>query len=188
MKSATGAFTIPLVGCAGILCMAVALCAQPPASSNDRPAGDSQGAVPLAVARDRAKLMHEIYTSTLEVMHHRYFHGDKAMVPARALEDVFSDMRRQSKVDARWISANTKPMSIDHEPKTDFEKRAALEISRGTLELDAVEEGYYRHAGAIPLHGGCVNCHGGFFREASKTPKYAGLVISIPLTGDTASP
>ncbi|RPI82398.1 MAG: DUF3365 domain-containing protein [Planctomycetaceae bacterium] len=188
MRSPTGALTIPLVGCAGILWMAVALCAQPPATSGDPPAGEKQGAVPLAVARDRAKLMHEIYTSTLEMMHQRYFHGEKAMVPARALEDVFSEMRRQSKVDARWISVNTRPMSIDHEPKTEFEKRAALEISRGTLEFDAVEDGTYRRAGAIALHGGCVNCHGGFFREASKTARYAGLVISIPLTDDTPSP
>ena len=46
--------------------------------------------VPVAVARDRAKLMHEIYSATLEVMHDRYFHADRAVVPARAMEDVFS--------------------------------------------------------------------------------------------------
>lgn len=141
----------------------------------------------VTAARERAKVMHDLYAATLEVMHERYFHGDRAMVPARALEDVFADIKRQSRTEARWISVNLKPMSVSHEPKTAFEKRAAEEIAAGKDAYEVVEKDIYRRAGAIPLGGECVSCHEGFFKEFTKTPKFAGLVISVPLDS-TASP
>lgn len=180
---------------AGVLCAAVALYAEPPAgepgAKPNKPAAKGpqvadEDRVSLEVARDRAKLMFDIYSTTLDVIHHRYFHREKSVIPARAMEDVFSEIRRQSKAEARWISVNTKAMSIDHEPETDFEKQAAAEIAGGKLEFETVEDGYYRRAGAIPLGGGCISCHGGFFREPSKTPKYAALVISVPVKADAA--
>jgi hypothetical protein len=143
----------------------------------------SQGPAPVSVevARDRAKLMHEVYAATLEVMHHRYFHDPRAIVPARALEDVFAEMDRLSNINARWISVNTKAMSLHHEPKSDFEKKAAAEIAAGKTQLERIEDGVYRRAVAIPLTGGCVSCHAGMFAEAPKSPRFAGLVISIPV-------
>lgn len=187
-----------LFGTAGILFITVALCAESSEgrskhSKDSRPSVSGskvseEDRVPVAVARDRAKTMHAIYAATLDMMHHRYFHGDRAVVPARAMEDVFSEIELQSKAEARWISVNTKPMGIDHEPQSDFEKRAAAEIATGKTEIEVVEGGYYRHAGAIPLTGGCISCHGGFFKEPSKTPKFAGLVISVPVNSDSGKP
>jgi hypothetical protein len=139
------------------------------------------GAAPLTSARERARTMHSLYAATLEVMHDRYFHGERAMVPARALEDVFAEIARQSQVEARWISVNTKPMSLKHEPQSPFEKRAAKALAAGQEEFELVEDGYYQRAGAIPLHGGCVSCHSGFFSKASESPRFAGLIIRIPL-------
>ena len=195
-----GTFLSPriLFGAVGLLCLGSAFGDEPkgqPATeqpATGQAATDNSPAVdrkeppipryPLAAARERAKLMHDIYTATLEVIHDRYFHGPRAMVPARAMEDVFSEMKRQSHTEARWISVNLKAMSIDHEPKTAFEKRAAKEIAGGKSEYELVEDGTYRRAGAIPLHGGCISCHEGFFPSNSTTPKFAGLIISIPLT------
>lgn len=137
--------------------------------------------LPLEIARDRAEVMHDLYEATLEVMHHRYFHGDRATVPARAMQDIFSIIERQSEVEARWISVNMKAMSIDHEPETKFEKAAARAIAKGRKHIDVVEEGFYRRAGAIPLSAGCVGCHGGLSSGSSTTPKFAGLVISVPI-------
>lgn len=137
--------------------------------------------VSVEVARDRAKVMHDVYSATLEVMHDRYFHDERAIVPARALEDVFAELDKQSHVKARWISVNTKPMSIQHEPKSDFEKKAAEAIAAGKSELELVENGYYQRAGAIPLSAGCVSCHTGFFSGAPKSPRFAALVIRIPI-------
>lgn len=144
-------------------------------------AGDDER-VSVAVARDRAKLLHQVYASTLRVMHQRYFHGDNAPVPARAMEDVFSEIAWRSKVEAKWISANLQPMGVNHEPRTDFEKQAAKEISAGKDDFETVEKGYYRRAGSIPLSSGCIKCHAGFLGTAPKTPRYAGLVISVPIT------
>ncbi len=150
--------------------------------SEGRPvASGNKHRVPIEVARDRAQLLHNVYASTLDTLHHHYFHGDRAVVPARAMKDVFAEMREQSGIEARWISVNLKAMSFNHEPSTDFEKKAARELAKGDGQIDEIEGGYYRHAAAIPLTAGCVSCHGGFFRTQEKTPRFAGLIISIPV-------
>lgn len=135
-------------------------------------------------ARDRAENMHEVYEATLEMLHHRYFHRDRSLLPARAMEDIFADMKRRTNVDARWISVNTKAMNIDHEPKSDFEKQAVREIAAGKPAYEAVDADVYRRATAIPLKAGCVGCHAGAFAASSKTTRFAGLVISVPLSED----
>jgi hypothetical protein len=140
----------------------------------------------LKEARERALLMHEIYVATLEAMHSRYFHGDRAVVPARAMEDVFRDIEHRTGTQARWISASFTPMSITHEPKTDFEKEAARRLAKGEDGVEMVEAGFYRRAGAIELRGGCVSCHSGLFASTSTARKFAGLVISIPVEATTA--
>ena len=184
-----------IVFCAvGVMCMAVSLSAEPTSDETQRTTGnqssvsnvkvDEKSRVSLDVARDRAKLMHEIYNATLEVMHRRYFHGDRAVIPARAMEDVFSEMKRQTETEAHWISVSFKAMSIDHDPKNDFEIRAAKEIGQGNSEFEVIEDGYFRRAGAIRLTSGCIGCHGGLFKEQEKTPRYAALVISVPLKSE----
>lgn len=180
-----------ILGTAIALLLAVGFSAQPFAGeaektprgkpSSSDPAADGPERVSLDVARDRAKLMHEIYSATLDVMHHRYFRGDKAVVPARAMEDVFKEIKRTSSAEAQWIAVNTKAMSIDHEPKSDFEKKAAKAIAAGKSELEVVEGGYYRRAGSISLTGGCINCHVGLFNEGTSGRRFAGLIISVPV-------
>src|SRR5690349_1357010 len=99
-----------LISSAALLCFAW----QTISVSSAEPEGASADTsrVTVEIARDRARLLHDVYSSTLHVMHERYFHDERAIVPARALEDVFADLARQSKVKARWISVNTKPMSV----------------------------------------------------------------------------
>lgn len=150
-------------------------------SARAEPAPDTPKPVSVAVARDRAQLLHGVYSATLDVMHDRYFHGERATVPARALEDVFAEMSRAAKIDARWISVNTRPMSIGHEPKGDFEKQAAKEIAAGKEFYEQIDAGVYRRAAVIPLHDSCVHCHVGLFAEATKTRRFAGLIISMPI-------
>jgi hypothetical protein len=137
--------------------------------------------VTVAEARERAKLMHNIYAATLDVMHHHYFRRDRSVLPARALEDVFAEMDKQSNIKAGWISVNTKAMSVHHEPKNDLEKNAAKAIAAGKGEFELVENGFYHRAGAIPLGSGCVNCHTEFFSKPPQTQRFAGLVISVPI-------
>lgn len=150
------------------------------------PGGAAEGGTPadeMAVTRARteAKLLHAVYASTLDSMHHHYFRTERAIVPARALEDVFADMTRQMRIRAKWIAVNTAAMSIDHEPRSDFEKQAARALAAGRAEFERIDDGYYHRAGAIPLTSGCVSCHVGFLSRASSAPRFAGLVISVPL-------
>ena len=171
--------------------------AQLAAADDSKPAADSSPATPAGddsatqqvetprvsaqTARDRAQLLHDMYSATLDTMHHRYFHDDRAVVPARAMQDVFEELQRQHHIQARWISASFSPMSIDHEPKTAFEKQAARKLAKGEIVVETLEDGFYRRAGSIALTSGCVSCHNGLFASTSPTPKFAGLVISIPV-------
>jgi hypothetical protein len=162
------------------------LSADPPVSAVQHlENGDNVRRVSLDVARDRARLMHDLYASTLDAMHRRYFHGDRAVVPARALEDVFRDVERQNQAQSRWISVSFSAMSINHEPTAGFEQQAARQLADGTEFVEVIENGYYRRAGGIPLTGGCISCHAGFFAKTSPAPKFAGLVISIPVQPGT---
>ncbi len=160
--------------------------AQSLAAQNQGTAGNAQQdggplADRVADARQRAVLMDEIYQSTLNVMHERYFHGDRAVVPARAMEDIFKEIQQHSRVEARWISVSFDAMSLNHKPKGDFENKAAEAIANGKPYLETVDGDFYRRATPVPLGAGCVTCHQGFFRNSSSKPKFAGLVISIPL-------
>ncbi len=120
-------------------------------------------------------------------MHDRYFHADRSVVPARAMEDVLENLERQTGATANWISVNLTAMSINHAPETEFEKQAARKLGLGKLEYESVDNGVYRRATPIPLHGGCVSCHAGFNPKPSKTPKLAGLVISMPVIAEGSS-
>ncbi|MEZ6078146.1 MAG: hypothetical protein R3C56_21470 [Pirellulaceae bacterium] len=71
-------------------------------------------------------------------------------------------------------------MSNDHEPESDFEKRAAKEIAEGKAQLETWDSDTYRRAVAIPLEGGCLGCHAGRGRKLLKK-QFTGLVVSIPL-------
>lgn len=132
------------------------------------------------VARERAKVMQEVYAATLEMLHQRYFHRDRSLLPARAMHDIFAEMEQRSQVQARWISASLPAMSNDHEPESDFEKRAAKEIAEGKAQLETWDNDTYRRAVAIPLEGGCLGCHAGRGRKLLKK-QFTGLVVSIPL-------
>ena len=142
--------------------------------------------ISIESAREKAKLMQNIYLATLEIIHDHYFHGERAVVPARALEDVFEIVKGDTNSEANWISVNMKAMSIGHRPKTEFEKTAAKEIAKGKGAYEAVADGYYRRAAAVPLNSNCVGCHGGLFKTQSKKPKFAGLIISIPVNQKSA--
>ena len=47
---------------------------------------------------------------------------------------------------------------------------------------EKVDNGSYRRAGSIALGGSCISCHtSASFGPPSSKPKYAGLVISVPV-------
>lgn len=143
--------------------------------------------VAISVARDRAKLLHHVYLATQDVMHRRYFHGGKAAVPARAMEDVFSDVNQAVGADANWISVSLEPMSINHAPKTSFEKHAARQLKSGKDVVELVQDGVYRRATPVSLSGGCIQCHAGLVSRPPSRP-VAGLVISIAIVNETSNP
>lgn len=141
-------------------------------------------AVSVDTARDRARTLHKVYSSTLDVLHDHYFHANRAVLPARAMEDIFSLAEAESDVKVRWIAVNAKAMSVDHEPSDDFEKEAARRIATGDKAIEQIGTQTYRFAGSIPLQESCVQCHMGTFTAQSVKPRFAGLVISIPIKAE----
>jgi hypothetical protein len=132
-------------------------------------------------ARERAKVLHEVLHSTLKVIHRRYFHEDRAVIPARAMEDIFDDMKHEGHFEARWIAVNLRAMGIDHEPADEFEKQAAEALKEGKSEYEVVDHQTYRRVAPIPLQNGCIGCHEGGLRSSGSKGKLAALVITIPL-------
>lgn len=166
-----------------VLCVSFVANAQPPEGARSAPRTKVAEPRPITVneARERARLMHNIYSVSLDVLHHHYFRHDKPTLPARAMEDIFAEIDERMNIKSRWIAVNTPPMSVGHEASTPFEKKAVAEISGGKTEHESVEKGYYQFAGAIHLKAGCVGCHTKLFSTPAKTPRFAGLVIRIPV-------
>lgn len=152
--------------------------------------GKTVSAAPSAVegARRQAQLLHRVYTATLDAMHEHYFHANRAVLPARAMEDVFQQLATEEKIEARWIAVNTQPMSVSHTPRTEFEKQAAEILGSGKPFHEKVEPTAYLRAAPIPLSGGCINCHMGFMRDTGTKPRVAGLVIRVPLEESRTQP
>jgi len=194
MRSTVWTVPCSTIALASVLCVAVASFAEPPRESTNALSteeksdstekSDDKKQVSVEIARERAKLTHNIYAATLDVIHHRYFREDRSAVPARAMEDVFSVIARRENIKAKWIAVNTRAMSIDHQPHGDFEKQAAKAIAAGKREYELVEHGIYRRAEGISLmNRGCLGCHLRF-GSSGKTERFAGLVITIPVTKD----
>lgn len=141
--------------------------------------------IPLQQAREQAALLDKVYASTLDVVHHHFFRNDRAILPARAVEDIFADLERETDIQSRWIAVNTKAMSVNHEPESDFEELAARELSAGKPAVEIVEDGYFRRVTPVPLGARCVGCHTGVFSPQATAPRLAGLVISIPITEES---
>lgn len=146
--------------------------------------GDDQPRVTAAMARDRAQLLHRMSLAALDAIHHYYFSSNRAVLPARAMEDVFADLAEDANIEMRWIAVNTPAMSVNHEPNGEFEKQAAAAIAAGKPAYEVVEPGRYRRVGAVPLADGCVSCHTGFSTNTSSKPRFAGLVISMPIVAE----
>jgi predicted small secreted protein len=152
-----------------------------PSAVAAEPATKRQANAALASARERAETAHVIYAATLEMLHRHYFRRGQAVLPAKGLEEVFAEVADQTKVAGSWIAVNTKPMSVHHTPKTDFEKRAAAAIAAGQERFEELDADTLRIARPIPLGEGCVSCHDGMFRSRSKSPLVAGLIVAVPL-------
>ena len=189
--------TILMLTAAGLFAGADCFSVATPAVGESEPAGVDSGqivAVPpeaetpltVAAAREQSRTMHRIYLSTLDTMHDHYFHANRAVLPARAMEDIFGTVDRQSGVKTRWIAVNANAMSVDHEPIDEFERQAARKIASGEAAVEQTEPDMYRFAGAIPLQDSCIQCHMGTMTVPSRKRRFAGLVISIPLAGKDA--
>ncbi len=145
---------------------------------------EAPAVISVVEARERAKMLHEIYETTLRTIHSRYFKDNGSVpIPSRVMEDIFSRVSRKSTVTARWIAVNTQAMSLEHEPEDEFEKEAARTLSSGGQEFERIENGTYRRATPIILFDSCLKCHAPPPIRVTNA-RYAGLVISMPVKAE----
>ena len=158
-----------------------ALLVLPVAEGQKKRAKRDSHALSLQQARSRARLLHDVLSDTLDVIHRDYFGdgGGRKVVPSKALESVFYRQRRKWKVKAKWLAVNADAMHVDHKPKDAFEKRAVRALSRGKREYEEFSAGRYRRAAEIPLFESCLKCHL-VLRSNNKRRRVAALVISLP--------
>ncbi len=137
-------------------------------------------ATTVAEARIRAKILHEAFSGALQVMHRDYFREDERLkLPSKSLEDVFAELAKTHQVQLRWLAVNADAMSVDHQPKDEFDHKAVKILSSGKDEFELSEEKIFRFAGAIPLSASCVKCH--VRNRTSNAERKAALVITMPL-------
>ena len=143
------------------------------ADSENRPAT-------VAEARGRARILHESFHGVLQVMHRDFFDEEAGLaIPSKSLEDVFKELARSYDVKMRWLAVNTDAMSVDHNPRTEFEASAVKALASGKQEFESNENGLYQHAGAIRLSSRCLKCH--LPNRTSTKDHTAALVITMPL-------
>ncbi len=178
----------------GVVVLSIAVVTRPRLLFAESPVNSpSQTATAEAIptvdeARDRARILHETIHGVLQVVHRDFFDEDAVhTLPSQSLEDVFLELERSFGVSIRWISVNAKPMNVDHEPRDNFEKRAAKALSTGKPEYESYEvgnekePGLYRHAGKIRLASQCLKCH--VPNRTSTEDRLAGLTISMKVSG-----
>jgi len=134
----------------------------------------------LNEARQRAKVLHELCHATLQIVHRRYYREDEGLpIPARTMESVFKAMHEQFPVTFHWISVNAKPMNVDHEPKSSFEKAAAKALAAGEDHFERIADKRFHYAAPVILANECLKCHSPL--RTSNRELAAGLVITMPI-------
>lgn len=179
------------LGTLSVLLLTSVLWGEPQDEQPASKADDSETSEPeverltVAEARRQAALLHEVYVRTLHTVHRTYFDEDsRDTIPARAMENVFRDIDRETGGKTRWIAVNTPAMNIDHKPEQGFEKDAARKLARGEREFERIEDGVYQRAGAVSLFAGCTKCHLSGIRPQKNVRSVAGLIISMPVKAD----
>jgi hypothetical protein len=134
----------------------------------------------VAAAREQAKLLHTMVHQTLQVVHHELFREDEGLrLPAAVLKDVFGELEKEHSVTLKWLAVQGRAMNTDHEPKNEFEQKAAKQLAAGEEFVEQTDGGLYRRAGAITLINVCLKCH--VPDRKSLENRVSGLMITIPV-------
>ena len=102
----------------------------------------------VAEARRQAKILHTALHSTLQIVHHRYYHEDQSMpLPAATLKDVFAELEEEEGIKLRWLAVDGKAMNVTHEPQNTFEIQAVKALKSGKDEFELIDDGdgFYRY-------------------------------------------
>jgi hypothetical protein len=162
--------------------LAAHLRADSPDESGEKKSKKSAPELSVDEARRQAKLLHSTYEATLHTVHREYFReAGRTPIPSRVLEDIFYWVDEETHGETRWIAVNTEAMSIDHNPESEFEKKAAKVLATGEEEYEQIDHGMYRRAGAITLFASCLKCHESSLTQLRTKRRVAGLVINIPV-------
>lgn len=148
----------------------------------DEPTKDAASLPSREEAEQRAKILHGAMHDALQITHALYFRdGERLMLPAAAMKDVFKGMEERDGIKLRWLVVEGRAMNIDHEAQDEFEDEAVKALAAGQERYQLAADGVYRFAGPITLGADCLKCH--LPNRSSNKDRTAGLLISIPIRG-----
>lgn len=133
-------------------------------------------------ARRQAEILHTAISSTLQLVHDRYYQSDQGQpIPAAVLNEVFSEIEDSHAVKLRWLAVEGQAMNVDHKPKTPFEHAAFEALKSGKKSFEQTDDNTYRRASAIKLSNNCLKCH--VPDRKNTKDRMAGLIMVIPING-----
>ena len=131
------------------------------------PAGDKKGVDKAALERTRetVKMLDDLYKTAVVSITNSYVEGQASVPAAMVAKDVFEVMNKKGYHSARLIDATGKPKNKANVAKTDFEKKAVIEMKAGKAyyeEVGQVEgKDVLRVATVVPVVlKQCAVCHG----------------------------
>ena len=131
------------------------------------PAGDKKEPDKAALERTRetVKMLDDLYKNAVVSITNNYIEGQASTPAASVAKDVFAAMHKKGWHHARLIDATGKPKNKENVAKTDFEKKAVVEMKSGKSYYEEVAQvngkDVLRVATIVPVvMKQCAVCHG----------------------------
>lgn len=131
------------------------------------PAGDKKAPDKAALerTRDTVKMLDHLYKTAVVSITNSYVEGQASVPAAMVAKDVFEAMHKKGYHHARLIDATGKPKNKANVAKTDFEKKAVVEMKAGKAYYEEVGQAdgkdVLRVATVVPVVlKQCAVCHG----------------------------
>lgn len=133
--------------------------------------------------RQQAKMLDDLYKTTVVLVTEHYVATPKTLSAATAAKALFSEMEKKGWHQVRLVGLTTPLFKKENAPADPFEKAAAARLLAGDASHEAVvtEKGrqYLRYATPVPVvMEKCVMCHP---RWKGETGVVGSLMYKVPM-------
>lgn len=150
-----------LVGGAAFLLAGVLVAGLTPAAGAPAPPATKSAPLPtLAAARERVRMMDDIYVTAVLVTHKMYVRDPGTPAAVTWAKQVFHGLQGKGWPEARILSGVDRPLNPENDPSDPFERDAVAAFRAGKPSFERVEGGVLRYATALHVvDASCITCH-----------------------------